>query len=348
MYAKSKIPTHNLGQPTNVTVQVLVKKISDVKENELSYNIKYDFLVRWRDQRLNWSEQDEHVLDSEWYISPDIFYFKLWRPKLILHNCDEAEIVSVLSTKIDRKGNVLVNSKMEATCYCPMDLSHYPMDTQYCPMILESYVYPSKQVSLQWHQHDTLSQQNTGISGYSLVDMVHEKRVERITRGDVTDYYDRLIVTFVVRRTFLYFLYRTYIPIMLVMILNMGSYWIPHTAIPARICLIGTTFLTNVFILQGVTEQTVRVDVTTSLQMFVLVNIVMVVVALLQYIAVLHLVSNISTKKVPLLERQTLRELNFVHERSRNATHKLDSVFRVAAPVAYFVFCALYFAHYLQ
>ena len=67
--------------------------------------------------------------------------------------------------------------------------------------------------------------------------------MERVTRRDVTDFFDRLILTFVVRRTFLFFLYRTYIPLMLVMVLNMGTYWIPHTAIPARICLIGMVCL---------------------------------------------------------------------------------------------------------
>ena len=85
---------------------------------------------------------------------------------------------------------------------------------------------------------------------------------------DSSEYHDNLVVTFVVRRTFLYYLYRAYIPIMLLMVFNIGSYWIPDTALPARVTLIVTTFLTNVFILQSVSEQTVRVSNTTSLQVY--------------------------------------------------------------------------------
>ena len=136
----------------------------------------------------------------------------------------------------------------------------------------------------------------------------------------------------------------------MLMILNMGSYWIPHTAIPARVCLIGTTFLTNVFILQGVTEQTVRADVTTSLQVFVLVNIVMVVVALLQYIAVLHMVSKCPGKKSPLKRQQAIRDANsslIISGKPRHP-HQLDLIFRIMAPVGYLVFCAIYFGYYLK
>ena len=106
----------------------------------------------------------------------------------------------------------------------------------------------------------------------------------------------------------------------------------------------GTTFLTNVFILQGVTEQTVRVDVTTSLQMFVLVNILMVVVALLEYLLVLFMVSRPkSSYKIPVL----LLGAHFIRESRSPHTHKLDLMFRFAAPLVYFVFCSAYFCHYL-
>ena len=62
---------------------------------------------------------------------------------------------------------------------------------------------------------------------------------------DSSEEHDNLVLTFVVRRTFLYYLYRAYIPIMLLMVFNIGSYWVPDTALPARVTLIVTTFLTK-------------------------------------------------------------------------------------------------------
>ena len=116
--------------------------------------------------------------------------------------------------------------------------------------------------------------------------------------------------------------------------------------------MIGTTFLTNVFILQGVTEQTVRVDVTTSLQIFVLVNIVMVVVALLQYLAVLYMVSERPKKKLPLYRRPVIRNIKpppvLDHDCKNGKVHRLDSIFRITAPVVYLLFCLVYFGYYLH
>ena len=63
-YDKNQPPL--LDSPTDVTVQVIVKKISNVKEDDLSYKIKYDFHMEWRDGRLNWSEPTDFVLDHMW------------------------------------------------------------------------------------------------------------------------------------------------------------------------------------------------------------------------------------------------------------------------------------------
>ena len=67
---------------------------------------------------------------------------------------------------------------------------------------------------------------------------------------DAPRHYDVLVLTFVVTRSFLYYLYVAYIPIMLLMVFNNASYWIPDTALPARVTLIVTTFLTSTYILQ--------------------------------------------------------------------------------------------------
>ena len=94
--------------------------------------------------------------------------------------------------------------------------------------------------------------------------------------------------TFVLSRQFLYHIYRVYIPTILLMIFNFTSYWIPHTAMPARVTLIMTTFLTITFILQHVTAQTAKATTTTSLQIFLIVSVTLVVIAILEFMVVLY------------------------------------------------------------
>ena len=93
--------------------------------------------------------------------------------------------------------------------------------------------------------------------------------------------------TFVLHRQFLYYMYRVYVPTILLMVFNFASYWIPHTAMPARVTLIMTTFLTITFILQHVTAQTAKSTTTTSLQVFLIVSVTLVVVAILEFMVVL-------------------------------------------------------------
>ena len=101
--------------------------------------------------------------------------------------------------------------------------------------------------------------------------------------------YDNLYAYFQVKRTFLYYITKAYIPTMLLVVFNIGSYWIPDTAEPARVTLIITTFLASILILQSVTEETVKVSYLTSMQIFLMVNIGFLVTAILQYLCILYL-----------------------------------------------------------
>ena len=89
------------------------------------------------------------------------------------------------------------------------------------------------------------------------------------------------------KRTFTYYLYRAYLPTMVLMVFNFGSYWVPPSAIPARVTLIVTTMLANAFILQSATEETVKVNYTTPMQLFLIINVMFIVTAIVQYLVVL-------------------------------------------------------------
>ena len=155
-----------------------------------------------------------------------------------------------------------------------MDLSHYPMDTQTCPFILMSYAYTTQDVQLEWHQIPVITgKDRLPISNYELKHIIHEKTLEvTVVSGDKYKF-DCLILKFVVSRAILYFVYKVYIPIFLLIVFNMSSYWVPDTALPARMTLIVTTFLSSVFVLQSVSGDSVRTPTTTSLQVFVTFSI---------------------------------------------------------------------------
>ena len=110
-----------------------------------------------------------------------------------------------------------------------------------------------------------------------------------ITFFHVDDNFDNLFLFFHVKRTSVYYIYKGFLPTMAMTIFNLCSYWLPDHAMPARISLIITTFLANTFILQSVSDQTVKVSYTTAMQLFLLVNVIFLMTSILQYLVVVHL-----------------------------------------------------------
>ena len=155
-----------------------------------------------------------------------------------------------------------------------MELSSYPMDTQQCPFNLVSYINSDEDIQLLWHKkpYENFKDQ-LPISNFHLQSVTPEEFREVYDVNGKSLVYEWLILKFVVRRAILYFVYKVYIPMFLLVVFNIGSYWIPDTALPARMSLIVTTFLSSVFMLQSVSGDNVRTTTTTSLQVFITVSI---------------------------------------------------------------------------
>ena len=148
------------------------------------------------------------------------------------------------------------------------------MDTQKCPFILESYALTTDTLQLIWHEKPTLDfKDQLPIYNYELLRTIPEKKTLSNDRGSETVLYDHLTLTFVVRRTMIYFMYEVYIPMFLLLIFNTASYWVPDTALPVRMTLVVTTFLSSVLMLQKVNNGNVRSSTTTALQIFVTFSI---------------------------------------------------------------------------
>ena len=91
-----------------------------------------------------------------------------------------------------------------------------------------------------------------------------------------------------VKRTFLYHLYSGYMPSSLLVILTWGTFWIPATAVPARVTLIVTNFLTTIFVIQQEGLKIIRVEYTTAVQIFLVVNLFFVLLSMVEYLVVLN------------------------------------------------------------
>jgi len=118
--------------------------------------------------------------------------------------------------------------------------------------------------------------------------------------------FDNIYLILRFKRNTIYYVYKAFIPTILLSIFNIGSYFIPDNAMPARVTLIITTFLASTLILQSVTEQTIQVPYTTSMQLFLLINIMFLLLSIFQYLLLLFLkgrTANVSKNLPRYLER---------------------------------------------
>ncbi|VDM83624.1 unnamed protein product [Strongylus vulgaris] len=98
--------------------------------------------------------------------------------------------------------------------------------------------------------------------------------------------YQRLSLVFQLQRSVGYFIFQTYLPCVLIVMLSWVSFWINHEATSARVALGITTVLTMTTISTGVRQSLPRISYVKSIDVYLVMCFVFVFAALLEYAAV--------------------------------------------------------------
>ncbi len=102
-----------------------------------------------------------------------------------------------------------------------------------------------------------------------------------------TERFSVLLATLKIERTFPYFLFHVYLPGALLVALSWSTFYIPATAIPARVTLIVTNFLSTMFIFGSTATLIPMVPYITAIEVYSLVNIIFIMLVMVEYIFVL-------------------------------------------------------------
>merc|ERR1719499_805157 len=126
---------------------------------------------------------------------------------------------------------------------CAMHFDYYPHDEQTCHMAMESLSHTTDDLVFRW-----LSEEKVPLFVDPSVELPQLELVSNVT-GDCTSVYSTgnftcLEVIFKFRRHLGYFLFHTYIPTCLIVIMSWISFWIKPEAVPARVTLGVTSLLT--------------------------------------------------------------------------------------------------------
>ena len=248
---------------TKVYSTIETPKVRGVDENEGTVSIEFTLTMRWLDPNIKTnfsSDNNEHqeravnprrignIWEPDWYIPNLRDYNKRFQIKSfdILTNDEfsQEDAIQIPKTRVSKTA-VKLRYGIKSTVYCNFDHSAYPMDDQTCNLTMGSgsfgaifVLYDKSNISHGEVTYETKTFE-TSITFFD----------EKLNNGNNT-----VGMKIKLSRIVNSFILKYYIPCMAIVLISELSFVIPLTAIPGRVALLVTQFLTliNLFIYQQV------------------------------------------------------------------------------------------------
>ncbi|KAG1677014.1 Glycine receptor subunit alpha-2 [Nymphon striatum] len=237
------VPPKENGSATVVKFHVTVMSLDSIDEGSMTYAADIFFGQEWRDSRLNLPAnmtQEYRLLPVEW-----LEHF--WRPDSIFRNAKRVMFQTMTIPNhyvwLYNNKRLLYMVKLTLLLSCTMHFRAYPHDTQICTMKMESLSYTTDDLVFEWlpeKLQPLVVDDEFELPQHDLV---------KSEKGDCTKIYTTgnfscLEVIFTLKRRLGYYLFHTYIPTCLIVVMSWISFWIKPEAVPARITLSVTSLLT--------------------------------------------------------------------------------------------------------
>ena len=256
-YKKYLVPEKGI---TKVHSTIEYQEMGSVIANEQSVSIDFTLTLVWLDPHIRANQED--LKHDSLALSPRAIKM-IWTPDMHIWNRAsfkaEPEWRTLISCKIlplhetskleggkeTTKTGIEMRYEVKATVLCNFKHSNYPMDTQNCNIL-----FGSSSSGAIFVLHDTHRKQNDTIR-YEAVDFdvsisfFDNKTMNGNSVVEIAITMDRSTISFILKY---------YIPCNAIVIVSLIGFIIPVSAIPGRVALLVTQFLTliNLFIYQMV------------------------------------------------------------------------------------------------
>nr|XP_027204051.1 gamma-aminobutyric acid receptor subunit alpha-1-like isoform X1 [Dermatophagoides pteronyssinus] len=176
---------------------------------------------------------------------PLTFIDKIWRPDSFFKNAKEVTFQEMTIPNhyiwLYSDNTILYMVKLTLLLSCAMKFQTYPHDTQNCTMKIESLSYTTKDLVFDWEESDPLVvEEHIELPQHDLIN----KDIDYCTTDYSSGTFACVQVVFTIKRRIGYYIFHTYIPTCLIVIMSWISFWIKPEAVPARVTLCVTSLLT--------------------------------------------------------------------------------------------------------
>ncbi|KJH43546.1 Cation transporter family protein [Dictyocaulus viviparus] len=273
-------------------MDIIIASFDAISEVNMDYTITMYLHQYWTDERLSWNSSipiHEMTLSGE-------FSQNIWVPDTFLANDKQSFLHEVTERnkmlRISGDGKIAYGMRLTSTLSCSMNLRNFPLDSQNCTVEIESYGYTTSEVLMKWNYPRAVhGVEHADVPQFTITGYQTEDRVVSTATGS----YQRLSLVFQLQRSVGYFIFQTYLPCVLIVMLSWVSFWINHEATSARVALGITTVLTMTTISTGVRQSLPRISYVKSIDVYlvgfnkflmIVMCFVFVFAALLEYAAV--------------------------------------------------------------
>ncbi|VDO00083.1 unnamed protein product [Rodentolepis nana] len=285
-YRTNERPSEKLDIPTEVSVNMKVLAIFSVDVRTMDYYI--DALLRqtWVDPRLAWDHHEDFKNYTQPLVSPTL-KDNIWTPDLFFRNGKDGYLHKMtlpnFLLRVHPNGEVLYSQKITMRFSCQMDLSTFPMDTQYCHMNIGSYGYTLSELKFIWREKEPVElQSNLQLSefntptNFTTFDCTAQSSTS-------TGNYTCLMAEFTLKRQLGSYLVTTYIPNILIIMVSWLSFYVSVDAAPARVPLGLLSLLGLLTQASSITGNLPRVSYIKAIDLWLIFSIIFVIGVLVEY-----------------------------------------------------------------
>ncbi|XP_033752004.1 glycine receptor subunit alpha-2-like [Pecten maximus] len=321
---------------TDVNVSLFINSVDSISEQTMDLQLNMFIQQEWIDARLQfydlisgYLELDSKLIDLIWV--PDLYvtnekkasFHDVTVPNKMLHLYDNGRIVYRL--------------RVSVTASCPMKLHKYPMDSQICALYMQSFAFTRNNLRFRWRKVNPIqTNEKMELPQFDLQEHhVTESLGECVGGGNFTCI--QLEMHF--NRNIGYFVIQVYIPTILIVLLSWVSFWLSIDAVPARISLGILTVLTLTNQRTTLASSVPQVSYIKALDVWMAVCLGFVFAAMLEY-ALVNVMERKDGKKCDSIDPDVTKM------KVRKRGEQIDRISRLAFPLVFMGFCALYWIVY--
>ncbi|XP_037784640.1 glycine receptor subunit alpha-4-like, partial [Penaeus monodon] len=242
-------PPKGGNEPTTVFFHVTVMSLDSIDESSMTYAADIFFAQSWKDWRLRLPDNMTH----DYRLLPVNWLKSMWTPfspqdigaGFFFQNAKQVTFQEMTIPNhyiwLYQDNTILYMVKLTLVLSCAMNFQIYPHDTQECHMKIESLSHTTDDLVFMWDPNVPLEVDRN-------IELPQLDLVKKYT-GDCTQVYSTgnftcLEIVFTFKRRLGYYLFHTYVPTCLIVIMSWISFWIRPEAVPARVTLGVTSLLT--------------------------------------------------------------------------------------------------------